>query len=908
MLRVTRQYSASAVKKYYEHSDYYEEGPNALKGVWFGKAAKQLGLEGTVNKAQFERIVENRHPTNDNERLTDRTRTDRVIGADFTFNVSKSVSILWALTQDNRILDAVRESVNETLAEIERDIETRVHVGKDMHREKTGNVVGASWLHTTARPEGGVPMPHLHVHAWIANATHDGNKFKAIDFANVKADAPYFEARFHSRVASKLQDRLGVATVRQGDKWFEIKGVTREIIDLFSERTQKIEQVARELGITHPDLKAELGAKTRQVKSKAIPPQDLPGLWRWMLSDATFTRLRDNVDLAAAHHQIETNAGAAVDYAIEHQFTGKATVKERKLNTDAIWRGIGDVRLADIDAENGKREFIRVGQGDSAYVTTQKVLKEEQYMLRFARSGAGRVAPLAAEAVIDRDWLSDEQKAAVRSIWQSKDRVMMLAGKAGTGKTTSALETVEGIQKQGTGVTMLAPTTKAVSVLKKDGFAAHTLAKFLRNEEMQADAMGQLLWVDEAGLISSPDMAKLFHVADAINARVLLAGDVRQHAAVERGKPLELLQNESGVQPVSITQIRRQEDKRLRAVVEKLAKGEVGAALNGLEKLGAFHVLPDETRGATLARRYVDAIEAGESAAVISPSNREKDMVTEQIRSELKARGHVSKDERAIVTLKRYDWDKAQRQDPRLYSKGDIVEFRTKGRGGMKPGDRVEVAEATDRKVLVRHGNAIKELPFSSAGGYAVFRPVKQQFADGDKIKILQNRGAKEGQQRLNNGDVFTMRFTKHGDIDLGNGISFAPEQFPHFSHGVVTTSYSSQGDTKDRVFIAQSSKSFAASSPDQAYVSISRPRLSVEIFTDDLAGLRRSVGRERGESSATELARKAEAQNETSRVKKQITRMRQAANRARLHMERQLKRMAQILPHQQVPAPTLSR
>ncbi|MCA9182486.1 MAG: relaxase domain-containing protein, partial [Planctomycetales bacterium] len=57
MLRITRQYSTAAVKKYYEHSDYYQEGPNALKGYWFGVGAKRLGLVGEVHKQQFDRVV-----------------------------------------------------------------------------------------------------------------------------------------------------------------------------------------------------------------------------------------------------------------------------------------------------------------------------------------------------------------------------------------------------------------------------------------------------------------------------------------------------------------------------------------------------------------------------------------------------------------------------------------------------------------------------------------------------------------------------------------------------------------------------------------------------------------------------------------------------------------------------------
>ena len=908
MLRITRQYSAAAVKKYYEHSDYYTEGPNALQGYWFGKAAKKLGLEGVVDKTMFDRVVENRHPVNDNQSLTSRTRADRVIGADFTFNVPKSVSIIWALTQDHRILDAVREAVSETLEEIEQDVETRVHEGKEMHREKTGNVIGASWLHTTARPEDGVPMPHLHVHAWIANATHDGNKFKAIDFANVKADGPYFEARFHSRLASKLQDTLGVATQRQGKKWFEVKGVPRNIVELYSERTQKIEQVARDKRITNPEQKAQLGAKTRQGKTKTIPADELPGMWRWMLSEGAMTDLRDDVMRAGVTTMRHVDAKAAVDYAIGHQFSKKSTVKERRLMTDAIWRGMGDVPLADIDEEHGKRTFVRRGESDKAWVTTPEILKEEQFILRFARKGLGSVKPLAADAEIERVWLSDEQQDAVRKLWNSKDRVQVLAGKAGVGKTTSATEAVEGIQQHGHDVIMLGPTTKSVKVLEQDGFKPNTLEKFLTNEKLQATAAGQVIWLDESGLVSTIDMARLFHVAKDIDARVILSGDRFQHKAVERGKALELLETESGIKPIEINTIRRQEDDRLRWIVTKLSGGETKPAFKGLEKLKAFTVLPDETRDKQLARQYWNAIESGETALVIAPTNIEKDEVTGSIRDEAKLRGHISTKECKLVTYKRYEWDKAERQDPVLYSTGDIAVFRTRGKNGFQPGDKAEVVEVRDHQVMVRHGEEIKELPLASAGGFAVFKPIEKMFADGDVIKITQNRGAKAGLQRLNNGDVAPIKFRKDGQIDLGNGVSFDPVAFPYFDHGVVTTSFSAQGDGKDRVFISQSTKSFPASAPDQAYVSVSRAKRGVHIFTDDLDGLRKAVNRSGQDESATSLARRVKRENDKSRVKQRIDRLRHQAKRGRDFVQQQVRRLAQFLPNRSFQTPALSR
>lgn len=905
MLRITTQRSSAQVKSYYERSDYYEEGPSALKGYWYGKGAEKLGLSGAVIKEHFDRIADNQHPYLD-ESLTPRTRADRRVGWDFTFSVSKSVSIMWALTQDHRILDVIRESVNETLAEIESDVLTRVHVGEQMHTEKTDNIVAATWLHATSRPVNGVVMPGLHVHAWLANATFFGDRFKAMDISGVKKDGPYYEARFHSRLAAKLNKHFNLPIERQGKKWFEVKGVSRDIVELYSERLKQIEKVARQKGIVDVEQKAELGARTRESKLSNVAPEVLPRVWRDMLTDDQFHELFTRIKQATDEQVVPAPVSSAVDHAIAHRFEGQSTVRERELMTDAIWRGIGINTVEEIEGEFAKRDFIRDGKDEAAWVTTPEVLREERWLLHFARSGRGRDTPLAPNRAVEREWLSDEQKSAAQKLWQSADRVMVLAGKAGTGKTTLAQEVVAGIEQNSHSVIMVAPTTKAVDVLSEEGFDAHTLAKLLGNKDLQASARGQVIWVDEAGLVSSVDMAKLFRTAEELNARVILAGDVYQHSPISRGRPLELLEREAGIKPITITQIRRQQDDAYRMAVEKLSRGNIEDGFDALEKLGAFKVFTNETRDKALAKSYADAIDAGQSTLVIAPSRAEKEVVTQAIREELRARGRLDSNEHDVVTLKPYGWTQAERKDARLYSAGDVIEFHARGKGGFMPGDRVEVTTVTDTQVMTNRNGLNVPLPMQSAAAFAVFRPVKQAFAKGDTIKITQNRRAKPGQQRLTNGHRHTIAgFAPNGDLLLANGVK-VNATWGHIEHGVVSTSYSSQGDTKDKVIIAQSAISFGASSPQQLYVSASRGRAKngLEIFTDDLAGLKRATSHDRSVMSATELASKAVTPQPNEAVKSRISTLRHIAVRTHEYLQEHIKKLRDILPTPTLPAP----
>src|ERR1700691_4810650 len=109
MLNVTPQRSSEAAKSYFTKSDYLSESQE-LVGRWGGKGAVLLGLSGTVEKEHFDRLCDNLHPLR-GETLTAMNRGNRRTGYDFTWSAPKSVSVVHALTGDQRIADAFRQSI-----------------------------------------------------------------------------------------------------------------------------------------------------------------------------------------------------------------------------------------------------------------------------------------------------------------------------------------------------------------------------------------------------------------------------------------------------------------------------------------------------------------------------------------------------------------------------------------------------------------------------------------------------------------------------------------------------------------------------------------------------------------------------------------------------------------------------
>lgn len=146
MLFITPTASARGAKDYFTRalapSDYYLKDAAEAPGEWHGLGAELLGLTGPVRRQDFFRLCDNRDPGT-GDPLTARTKSDRRVLYDFTFDAPKSVTLALELGGDERILDAFRASVSDTMAEIEAQMHARVRRnGSDADR-RTGNLVWA---------------------------------------------------------------------------------------------------------------------------------------------------------------------------------------------------------------------------------------------------------------------------------------------------------------------------------------------------------------------------------------------------------------------------------------------------------------------------------------------------------------------------------------------------------------------------------------------------------------------------------------------------------------------------------------------------------------------------------------------------------------------------------------------
>jgi conjugative relaxase-like TrwC/TraI family protein len=376
MLRVIMSVSAKGAEQYFDaalkKSDYYVKG----LGVWGGKGAERLGLNGEVTRAAFLALASNKVPGT-KEKLTVRTKDKRTAGYDFCYSVPKSVSVYLALSGDPAVERMIHEAFRETMVDVEARMETRVRGADEGGNQRdenrtTGNMVYAAFVHTVSRPIDGIPDPHYHIHCYVFNATFDPveERWKAGQFINLKADAPFFEAAFNARLGEKLlAEGYGI---RRTERDFELASVSRELIEKFSKRTLEIERLCkekytildararkliRETGMDFADafaqVKAELGAESRRSKAtiKLGELEQLANSRAQLTADECESL--ETVNVKGGQTQDILDRHAAESIAISHLFERSSVARELHAAAMLLRRRLGKVRVSEA------LEFIR---------------------------------------------------------------------------------------------------------------------------------------------------------------------------------------------------------------------------------------------------------------------------------------------------------------------------------------------------------------------------------------------------------------------------------------------------------------------------------------------------------------------------------------------------------------------
>jgi hypothetical protein len=249
------------------------------------------------------------------------------------------------------------------------------------------------------------------------------------------------------------------------------------------------------------------------------------------------------------------------------------------------------------------------------------------------------------------------------------------------------------------------------------------------------------------------------------------------------------------------------------------------------------------------ADAYLSATKQGKSALLVSPTWSEIEAVTEKVRETLKADGVLDQQDETVTVFDSLSWTEAQKKNASQFEPSQRLRFvrRTKK---FDRGETVEVVATVENGLRVRRpdGMEVDFIPASSAASFDVGEARELKVAAGDWLLLQANHG-----KEVINGERVQVREIQNGRIALADGRQL-PAGFNTFTHGYAVTSHSSQSKTVDEVLLVASSKSFTAVNREQFYVSISRGRERVHVFTDDADLLARRVTDSHERKAAVEL------------------------------------------------------
>jgi conjugative relaxase-like TrwC/TraI family protein len=902
--------SAKAAVEYLSVADYFSTSPGDL----IGKGFAHLDIGNMLPRDVLHCLAFNLDPAT-GEVLRPHAKEGDRVGMDFTFNAPKSVTLARELggehnAGDPRVEAAHREAVKYAMGLIEADMQTRVRIGGANEDRVTGNLFAYRVTHRDTRVNPGDQMPdcHLHDHVFTLNLTFDPveKRFKAAQLAQIKHDAPYFEAVYMNRLATNLRD-LGYG-IRRDKKAFEITGIDRPLIEKFSRRTKQIEALTEKLKIQKAESKAKLGATTRAGKTKETA-EDLNSYYVSRLTD----KEKQQLTALIGQPSYQCSEEKAVRFAIGHEFERQSVVEERKLYETALRHGIGSVTPEGVEVE-AKRQGALLKEGQ---VTTKAVLAEESRIIDFAREGKGTMRPLGLEggrypglerrhellqshrtqsvdvsprtpsihgnmlashaALAPTDpatstalsqqkgrpdeskrpmqksgdslpvnvaTLSPEQQALVSHVLTSTDQVILVRGAAGTGKTHTMKTTLSQIDRP---VAILAPTTTSSrGVLRDDGFkAADTVAAFLKDEKWQARLKNGVVYVDEAALLPIKDLAALCDIAREQKARLILQGDPRQHKSVLRnGNMFRVLQEYAGLPVAELKDIRRQSG-RFKDAVAAIERGDI---LKGHDIFTDLKWVKQVSTDEHLVEDYLHALATKKS----TQTDRERAIILAPTHEEgdaitAEVRRRLKKagklsHETEVRQLVPLHWSEAERGDLERYTGGETLVFHQHS-GTFKAGQVVKVRD-------FKKGDR-----WLSPKHFAVYEERTLPIAVGDTIRTTANVKDVKG-KRIDNGTFLTVTAVGKKGIEAGGKV--LPLDVGHLTHGYVSTSIAGQGKTVDKVFAAMGSESLPALKAEQFYVDLSRARFEATIYTDLPAEkLREAIQRKDTRKSATELMKK---------------------------------------------------
>jgi conjugative relaxase-like TrwC/TraI family protein len=603
---------------YYERQvalglDDYYAGRGESPGIWAGTGSAGLGLVGVVGDDDLGTLLRGVNPANAErlrspvrERTITRRRLDietgewreepvqlkPVSGYDLVFSCPKSVSLLHALTDEEsvrrEISEAHEKAWQSALGYLEREA-CIVRRGKGgTIREYGEGFVAAAFRHRTSRAQD----PHLHTHVVVANMTRTSDcEWRALDgeaiLKTYRLAAGYlYEAQFRH----ELSLRLGFEWTQPVKGMGELIGVPKSAIRAFSTRRRSVLEHMEALGTEGFAASRVAALATREAKEQV----DLPRLREeWKARAAEHGLGRHELDALLHGRPIERDQIEREQLAAAVLGREGLTQKQTTFTLPELVRAIAGALPAGASVDEVLElapelscfpgvELVEAQEapGQPARFTTQELLAVEREAIELALAGlnvpvpAPERRPLAEALMSTGHELTGEQRMIVHEAACRSDRVVCVAGVAGSGKTLALRALADAYR--GIDVTVLgaAPSGRAADELQTaTGIPSRTLHRLLLDAQRDGGLPRHcVLVVDEAGMAETRVLTPLLHAVERAKGKLLLVGDPAQLPAVGAGGLYQALCDRLDV--IELSGNRRQRDPLEREALARLRHGD----------------------------------------------------------------------------------------------------------------------------------------------------------------------------------------------------------------------------------------------------------------------------------------------------------------------------------------------
>jgi conjugative relaxase-like TrwC/TraI family protein len=670
-----------------ERGDYYLTPDGELTqapGRWLAdtETLERLGIEagGPVDGADFIALMEGRHPGTSRWLRPEGAGGGRGGGIDATFSAPKSVSTVWALGdpwQREQIETAHASAVEQTIHYLREQVPVvRRRYGGQVVEEHAKDVVATEYRHTTARGVSGAqaPDPQLHSHVVITGAIREDDRIVAVASRPIFRSARELGAFYRAALAEELV-REGYA-IEQGTgkdrRYFEIKGVPRELCEAFSGRSREVACAAERFRARYgraPERGELRNLALENRRAKTLTTRsDLQQVWTQTGHDHGF-----GPDEAV--QLIGTSERPAAERAIEDRVEAKLTeqhavFEERGLRAVVLEQAAGE--LAPDQALAVAREMVRdrrVLTLEGGRMTTLAMRAQEQAIERRAAQlaqPAGRdVGDVAREHAVREvaerigGPLSPEQHHALE-VLTGAERAAVLVGSAGTGKGVvidAAARAEQHAGRETIGVTVSGSTAERLGA-DSPALAGQTLTldALVARANTGTIHVGRntTIIVDEAGMVDHKRLDALTGLVERSGAKLIAVGDGKQLPSIGPGGMFDRLTLHAPT--AELADIHRTSDAGEQKAWRALRAGEPERAMAHYHSLGRLHLADTRDHAAENAVQAWGQLASEHNdirsvALIADASNQEIDRLNARAQHLRAERGELGHQEIALPNL-----------------------------------------------------------------------------------------------------------------------------------------------------------------------------------------------------------------------------------------------------------------